>query len=679
MENNSINKIEEDFWMGMSFKDELLEFTRANRVEKERAIQNARSRGGDQKDVDKARKSVDRKQEKQQETTNPWKNVIIVRTNQDGKVRLIPKADFTQDRHELLFGQVSGQAPKPEVTPNIAQEMSSQDDFEASKTSNRLLGVISKKKKSKDEIIRSDHYDYPKDGVQRQDPASTYPDWDHSPDSIAQGISLVANSTGGKPVDIDAIKQFFGQSQTLMDSSIRAYQQLNDIVKGQFSVTTPDEVYATTKAWTKITGGQDRSNTDLIIQDESGVAYCVSIIQDKTKIIVDDEAQVLFDFCLKSKLEELASDEKIKKSLEKIKKKVSDYIISFGDNKSIQQKYLYSRGEDFKIEIIADLEEILQTSDVLESSIVIEALTGNEKFGGKLPAVSNALMSTSRDGTNLRMVPLNTNSTKQLLGETYLKLKLRPSPDGSPFDEMYEMLVSSRQNTPQLSEFLNLSETVNDGKVFFDNFMSEQKSLLEGFIKLLGLVATSVIVSNINLDAVGSVDNGDYTRVDVGKNRFYVGVEKNVDYYDGSALRLGESMEDLVLGLSLIMEKERDYKKEYNGYHKNPIQIARRSSRNKARAKAKKEGRVSVGDGKDVDHKNHNAMDNSNSNLRVRDRSSNRGDNKVPVKEEYGAGETGTWELLLKYIQDTPYMTIPRDLLKKEKHNVGSCRKCTEK
>ena len=59
------NKIEEDFWMGMSFKDDLLEFTRANRVEKERAIQNARSRGGDQKDVDKARKSVDRKQEKQ--------------------------------------------------------------------------------------------------------------------------------------------------------------------------------------------------------------------------------------------------------------------------------------------------------------------------------------------------------------------------------------------------------------------------------------------------------------------------------------------------------------------------------------------------------------------------------------------------------------------------------------
>ena len=78
MENNIINKIEEDFWMGMSFKDDLLEFTRANRVEKERAIQNARSRGGDQKDVDKARKSVDRKQEKQQETTNPWKNVIIV-------------------------------------------------------------------------------------------------------------------------------------------------------------------------------------------------------------------------------------------------------------------------------------------------------------------------------------------------------------------------------------------------------------------------------------------------------------------------------------------------------------------------------------------------------------------------------------------------------------------------
>lgn len=37
-----------------------------------------------------------------------------------------------------------------------------------------------------------------------------------------------------------------------------------------------------------------------------------------------------------------------------------------------------------------------------------------------------------------------------------------------------------------------------------------------------------------------------------------------------------------------------------------------------------KAGRVKLGDGLDVDHKNHNANDNSSSNLRVRTKSENR-------------------------------------------------------
>ena len=60
--------------------------------------------------------------------------------------------------------------------------------------------------------------------------------------------------------------------------------------------------------------------------------------------------------------------------------------------------------------------------------------------------------------------------------------------------------------------------------------------------------------------------------------------------------------------------------------------------------------------------------------MRLRDVSSNRGDNKVSVKEEHGAGEEGTTELLLKYLHDTPYMSIPRELLNKGKKNAKNNR-----
>lgn len=71
---------------------------------------------------------------------------------------------------------------------------------------------------------------------------------------------------------------------------------------------------------------------------------------------------------------------------------------------------------------------------------------------------------------------------------------------------------------------------------------------------------------------------------------------------------------------------DRDYKKEYSDYHGTPKQIKRRAARNKARRHLEKQGRVSKGDGKDVDHKNHNPLDNSPANIRVRSKSANRSD-----------------------------------------------------
>ena len=68
----------------------------------------------------------------------------------------------------------------------------------------------------------------------------------------------------------------------------------------------------------------------------------------------------------------------------------------------------------------------------------------------------------------------------------------------------------------------------------------------------------------------------------------------------------------------------RNYKQEYERYQGKPEQIARRSSRNKARRKLIKAGRVKLGDGQDVDHKNTNPMNNAPSNLRVKSKSNNR-------------------------------------------------------
>lgn len=70
--------------------------------------------------------------------------------------------------------------------------------------------------------------------------------------------------------------------------------------------------------------------------------------------------------------------------------------------------------------------------------------------------------------------------------------------------------------------------------------------------------------------------------------------------------------------------------KRQRKYNSSELQKKRRAQRNAARREMEKAGKVSRGDGKDVDHVKHKAkgkLNNSKSNLRVMDASKNRAKN----------------------------------------------------
>ena len=72
----------------------------------------------------------------------------------------------------------------------------------------------------------------------------------------------------------------------------------------------------------------------------------------------------------------------------------------------------------------------------------------------------------------------------------------------------------------------------------------------------------------------------------------------------------------------------RDYKKEYENYHKKPEQRRRNDSRKAARRLMVKKHGASKLAGKDIDHKDRNPKNNSSSNLRIQSKKTNRGNNK---------------------------------------------------
>ena len=73
---------------------------------------------------------------------------------------------------------------------------------------------------------------------------------------------------------------------------------------------------------------------------------------------------------------------------------------------------------------------------------------------------------------------------------------------------------------------------------------------------------------------------------------------------------------------------ERDYKKEYENYHKRPEQRRRNDGRKKARRLMVEKHGASKLANKDIDHKDRNPRNNSTSNLRIQSKKENRGRNK---------------------------------------------------
>jgi hypothetical protein len=68
----------------------------------------------------------------------------------------------------------------------------------------------------------------------------------------------------------------------------------------------------------------------------------------------------------------------------------------------------------------------------------------------------------------------------------------------------------------------------------------------------------------------------------------------------------------------------RDYKDEYEKFQASEKSKKDRAKRNKNRRKALRDGKVTKGDGKDIDHVDGNPQNNSPKNLKVVSKSKNR-------------------------------------------------------
>jgi len=134
-----------------------------------------------------------------------------------------------------------------------------------------------------------------------------------------------------------------------------------------------------------------------------------------------------------------------------------------------------------------------------------------------------------------------------------------------------------------------------------------------------------IIVDDVNILKVFVISDHEETKIFKKDQLDHEAYKKMLDYTKLPVKIVSSiEMERYVLGVAekelKKMTEERNYKKEYANYQGKPEQIARRSSRNKARRL--------MGDkdikGKDVGHKDNNPLNNDPKNLKIEDPSKNR-------------------------------------------------------
>lgn len=327
------------------------------------------------------------------------------------------------------------------------------------------------------------------------------------------------------------------------------------------------------------------------------------------------------------------------------------------------------------------LRDILTSNPSFRKALIYEALTGARKFdtgkkGVVSPAVPQFIVTTNNDGTETELSEITEEYIDKLAGRgetlgqvNQIQIRFKSSGVAGKEnaakgkDKIYSMRsVFALGTSKPLNEYFKhnaiLRELVGDSQNTeepnIDDVIDFLKNDIDGdpqkWMQFLEVEAESITTNPIDFKTIAEKQYDNVNIIVINGVEVEIPVEKDVDYNDMSDLQndaednqemeaqqaaeskgkqeINESY--ISYALKFLAERKkvdkasgRDYKAEYK-WQGTTKQKKRRAKRNAARALLTKMGRVHKGDGKDVDHKNHNTHDNSLDNLKVMSAGKNR-------------------------------------------------------
>jgi len=629
---------------------------------------------------------------------------VYVVKNRRGEVEIVDKKSLRKD-HEVIVD--SEKASMADIKRYLGDKA-----FSNTKTSIELFGYQkdaggekeSKKKKSEDKKPAKkekksegggDGYKPPPQMVPAEKKASkkdTYAT-SHDATSMEAGIVYSVNTAMGltpeqmvskgliDKKDLDAV--LANPHQSFMPSVQRAAQQIMKDYGGAYLKHT-GRLKKTTKLSQDAIDNGVKDNTpksDLLLVDKDGntiaglsqkigesqlssggpaetvtnLKWAMSSVGDK----LDPSSKKNIDKFIKFFENELGGNPRTKQGPTSLYQK--------GGEREGQDKEV-ARREELHQKATDMLNDVLNGDKKLAAAFIYSLVTGAGKFKPGDPAVATHIMSANRDGTDLKMTPVDMKYAEKLIDKVKFQMKFKSSAvettdvrkKWEAFKEQKKKLgqkVSLSEDFRQysfrsvirayLTESINYLSTNRLIKVLLENENSDLKKatapeprtpeeavdyLKEAFdyigddaFKLYQFFEDDMIADvnepTVDWASLAEATASNFNIVRVNGKEHKIPVETPVNYSPNG------NLEYPLLEAFLLEKKKRNYRQEYDRYHAKPEQRKNRSKRVLARRLMMKLGRVRKGDGKDVDHKDGNPKNNGKHNLRVRDKSENRADN----------------------------------------------------
>lgn len=666
-------------------------------------------------EVDPADRERDRKREsRKQDKMTGLGNVLIVKHRGMNRVEIIEKGDFDPKSHELIKGKTKN-GDKGRVTIQDLQNYSQRSDFRNTKTSIRILGKIQKQVEDEQAQAQAEAQESgeggqpqqqmqmappppprpraPSDGKEITDEASTYPDWDHQINQMAAMLPEILNTLTGTEMSAEA-QQALSDSRTLGDSLNRFVVGFQETFPSaeEFKYELLTEPQPAGKWYSKkidqdkaapvatfIGKGKETIGFNLKIgkqiricnKGESGIVFDAIMSKIKPENITDFTVlyqDVVDDLrkTLNNRTTYLPANNTGEKSL------ISDLMLNkLKSQESVsKQKQLTDKFKEL-------IETFVNQNDAIKIGYIAESLTGNMRFDSGMGSAQFTVI-TNKDGTDTKVIQLTPEFFEAIAKSTDTNINLKFAQvkvsGSSPFVQILQNVGQINEGTQDALAILDqIKGEVADprklmkmfGIEIVDAVFSTPLDLREYHFEDSDSTNTIIINPGSSSEEIVTIPvKTNYTPD--GKEQNYI--ERGADELLESYLLMNDYLVDMIKNNSIdvldalltleeefdILAEKRNYRKEYDNYHSKPKQRANRSKRVLARRKMMKKGKVSKGDGKDVDHKDGNPQNNSDKNLRVLSKSKNRS-----MNEDHGAGFMGTSKLLKKYLKDTPNSKDP--------------------